>query len=338
MDKMRDINLFTIRVFVMVYESLNSLSVANALNVAPSKISRCLSALRHALGDPLFIRRQYGFEPTPTADKLYPYFQQILCLLGQINENTGEAGTAPQRHYIIYAPPTLSCRLGTVLKKRAAEERQELSLSVRPLSATGPEDLLQGRADLMLSFKASEKERLDSRFIATGERLYIVARDDHPIWQRPPNNMLDAIINYPFLVTECPAFNDRIDPLELYALDQGRQLKLAGKAGVLSEVSDYLMDSDAITFIGATTAAEYLQHFPGVTMREMSEPEFNLLHDRCPPPNYYVIGRKEEGAVPEWLMTSLCDFVHESVTKPPQTHQGGANDIFPSQFSPSMAG
>ncbi|MBY6188208.1 LysR family transcriptional regulator [Marinobacter hydrocarbonoclasticus] len=338
MDKMRDINLFTIRVFVMVYESLNSLSVANALNVAPSKISRCLGALRHALGDPLFIRRQYGFEPTPTADKLYPYFQQMLCLLGQINDSTNGTSTAPQRHYVIYAPPTLSCRLGTALKKSASEAGKELSLSVRPLSASGPEDLLQGRVDMMLSFKASEKERLDSRFIAAGELLYIVARDDHPIWQRPANNMLDAIINYPFLVTECPAFNDRIDPLELYALDQGRQLKLAGKAGVLSEVSDYLIDSDAITFIGARTAAEYLDHFPGVSIRQMSEPEFQLLHDRCPPPNYYLVARKEEGSVPPWLIEALCDFVHNSVTAPEDTHQTGASDTFPSYLHPSMAG
>ncbi len=337
MDKMRDINLFTVRVFVMVYESLNSLSVANALNVAPSKISRCLSALRHALGDPLFIRRQYGFEPTPTADKLYPYFQQILCLLGQINENTNDTTTPPKRHYVLYAPPTLSCRLGAVLKRRADEEEKELSLSVRPLSASGSDDLLQGRADLMLSFKASEKERLCSRFIATGELLYVVAREDHPIWQRPPNNMLDAIINYPFLVTECPAFNDRIDPLELYAMDQGRQLTLAGKAGVLSEVSDYLMDSDAITFIGSRTAAEYLAHFPGIRIRQMSDPEFQLLHDRCPPPNYYMVGRKEEGSIPAWLVGALCEFVHDSVTEKTTAHQDGETDIFSSQLHPSMA-
>ncbi|MBY5993586.1 LysR family transcriptional regulator [Ferrimonas balearica] len=336
MDKLRDINLFTIRVFVMVYESLNSLSVANSLNVAPSKVSRCLGALRHALGDQLFIRRQYGFEPTPTADKLYPYFQQIMCLAGQVCQSAGDQ-PSQQQHYIVYAPATLSCKLASELKRHAVLKQQELSLSVRPLSASGPDDILQGRADLMLSFKPSEKERLESRFIATGERLFVVARDEHPIWHRPANNMLDAIINYPFLVTECPAFNDRIDPLELYAMDHGRQLKIAGKAGVLSEVSDYLMESDAITFIGARQAAEFMQHIPGVSIREMSEPEFALLHDRCPPPKYYAIRRKEDGALPDWLLECVCELVTQSVTRPAKLHQSGASDIFVSHNAPTMA-
>ncbi len=313
MDKLKDINLFTIRVFVMVYESLNSLTVANALNVAPSKVSRCLGSLRHALGDPLFIRRQYGFEPTPAADRLYLYFQQIIGLADQV---CAGAQPSPQKHYVLCAPATLSCKLASQLRHQAALEQQELSLSVRPLTASGTDDLLQGRADLMLTFKPSGKERLESQLIATGERLFVVARDKHPIWQRPANNMLDAIINYPFLVTECPAFNDRIDPLERYALDHGRQLKIAGRAGVLSEVSDSLMESDAITFIGAQQAAEFMEHIPGISIRELSEPEFFLLHERCPPPQYYRVRRREDSALPAWLLECVSTLVTRSVTRP----------------------
>ncbi|SHH94784.1 LysR family transcriptional regulator [Ferrimonas marina] len=314
MNRLRDINIFTIKVFVMVYESLNSLSVANSLNVPPSKISRCLSALRHALDDKLFIRRQYGFEPTPMADKLYPYFQQMLTLCDQATENCERNQGQAKRNYVVCAPPTLSNRLAAILRKKAGENNFDLSLNVRPLTTNSGDDLIQSRADLLLAMKPCEKEQTDSQHVSMGEMTYVVGRKDHPIWQRPRHNMLQAIISYPFLITECAAFNDRIDPLELYAMDHGLKLELAGKASALSEVSEFLEESDALTFIGSHCAAEFLDAMPQIRAQTLSPVEYELLHERQTQPNYYSITRRDDSGLPPWFRDAVHEFIRGNVS------------------------
>ncbi|GAA4895047.1 LysR family transcriptional regulator [Ferrimonas pelagia] len=315
MNRLGDINIFTIKVFVMVYESLNSLSVANSLNVAPSKVSRCLSAMRHAMDDKLFIRRQYGFEPTPLADKLYPYFQQVLCLCSQASENCERNQTQLKHSFVISAPPTLSNRLAARLKRVAAEHEFDLALHVRPLTSNAYDELVQHRTDLLITFKPCDKEQTESTFIATGNQVYLVGRQDHAIWQRPTTNFLQAMVNYPFLITECTAFNDRIDPLELYAMDHGQQLHLAGKASALSEVSEYLLDSDALSFIGSHCAARFLGHMPGLRAQPLTSVEYDLLHERQSRPEYYCVTRKDDSQLPKWLIEEVQHFVRDNVTE-----------------------
>ncbi len=316
MNKLRDINLFSIIIFVKVYESLNAQAVATALQVPPSKISRSLGTLRHALNDVLFIRRQYGFEPTPMADRLYPYFQQMLSILDTVENTTTPSALKPHKHYTLLAPATLTCRLGTALKARAEQEPGKVSLTIKTMSNCGCDDLVQGQADLMLNFKASDKSRLTSRLIASGELLFVIANEKHPIWRCPPNQMLDNIIQYPFLITECPFFNDRIDPLELYAIDQGRRLDVIGNVDSLSEVTEYIENSDAVTFVGLRVSADYLAHFPGIKAQQLNDAEFEKLHKRAPPPNYYLVTRNEDDELPKWLIDEISGFIASSVQKP----------------------
>ena len=63
------------------------------LGLSPSAISHALARLRDLFGEPLFIRRSHGLEPTQRALELAPRIEQLL---GQIDEiGSSESGFDP---------------------------------------------------------------------------------------------------------------------------------------------------------------------------------------------------------------------------------------------------
>ncbi len=310
--------MFTIRVFVQVYDAHSAQPVAQALGVSPAKISRCLASLREITGDPLFVRRQSGLEATPMANRLYPGFAQVLCKASQVALQLEAPTQNEHDHFMILAPAPLTCRLASQIKKRADGLGTPLALSVRPLPVGGGDGLLREDNQMLIQCLPSGRENLQSRFIATGEQLFVVARASHPIWLSPPNNMLDGMLQYPYLITECPAFSERLDPLERYALSSGRHLAVAGRVSALSEVNDGLQESDAFTLVSTQMASDFLSHIPGLKSRRLSDAEFGLLHHDIAPPSYYLITRSEANNIPDWLVSSLCELVSESVCRTPE--------------------
>src|SRR5690348_16420879 len=68
-------------------------SVAGQLGLSPSAISHALTRLRDVFGDPLFIRRSHGLEPTQRAIELGPKVEQLIQLIG--TTVGGDAGFDP---------------------------------------------------------------------------------------------------------------------------------------------------------------------------------------------------------------------------------------------------
>jgi hypothetical protein len=74
---MSDFNLNQIRrldgglllVFRELLRTRRASAVAQRLGLSPSAISHALNRLRDLFGDPLFIRRPHGFEPTRRAEE-----------------------------------------------------------------------------------------------------------------------------------------------------------------------------------------------------------------------------------------------------------------------------
>ena len=65
--------------------------VAQHLGLSPSAISHALARLRDLFGQPLFIRRAHGLEPTQRALDLAPRIEALLALMGEtLSADTGE--------------------------------------------------------------------------------------------------------------------------------------------------------------------------------------------------------------------------------------------------------
>ena len=57
-------------------------AAADHLGLSPSAISHALTRLRDLFGDPLFIRRSHGLEPTQRALDLGPQIDAVISALG----------------------------------------------------------------------------------------------------------------------------------------------------------------------------------------------------------------------------------------------------------------
>lgn len=74
-----DLNLLV--TFEAIYRERNLTRAARRLFVTQSAVSHALARLRAQLGDPLFVRRASGVEPTPTTVRLAPVVGDALRLL-----------------------------------------------------------------------------------------------------------------------------------------------------------------------------------------------------------------------------------------------------------------
>ncbi|MFO0685496.1 MAG: LysR family transcriptional regulator [Sandaracinus sp.] len=74
-----DLNLFL--VFRAVLEEGTTVRAAARLRVTQSAVSNALARLRHAVGDPLFVRSGRGLVPTPRAEELRPAVVEAITRL-----------------------------------------------------------------------------------------------------------------------------------------------------------------------------------------------------------------------------------------------------------------
>src|SRR3954470_3429923 len=71
-----DLNLLV--TFEAIHRERNLTRAAKRLFVSQSAVSHALARLRDQLGDPLFVRRASGVEPTPATARLAPKIAEAL--------------------------------------------------------------------------------------------------------------------------------------------------------------------------------------------------------------------------------------------------------------------
>ncbi|MNZ73628.1 HTH-type transcriptional regulator SyrM 1 [compost metagenome] len=72
----KDLNLLL--VFHVLYQECNATQAAARMALSQPALSHKLNKLRHAFGDPLFVRASRGLTPTPRAHELAPQVQRLV--------------------------------------------------------------------------------------------------------------------------------------------------------------------------------------------------------------------------------------------------------------------
>lgn len=75
----KDLNLLL--VFHVLYQERNATQAAQRMALSQPALSHKLNKLRHAFGDPLFVRAPRGLTPTPRAHQLAPQVQRLVAEL-----------------------------------------------------------------------------------------------------------------------------------------------------------------------------------------------------------------------------------------------------------------
>lgn len=184
--KLRRLNLTLLLVFVNLMRDRKAVTVAGRMGLTQSSISHALNRLRDTFGDPLFLRKPHGLEPTAYAIALEP---QVRRAIEMLDDALGDpAGFVPSQasgiirmagydsELSVLVPPLID-----VLEKDAPG----LQLSAR---ATGRGEALQqleqGDIDLAVGYFWD----LSAAYVATTlyeENYAVVARRGHGLMDRP---------------------------------------------------------------------------------------------------------------------------------------------------------
>ncbi|MCX7888351.1 MAG: LysR substrate-binding domain-containing protein [Rhodobacteraceae bacterium] len=150
--ELRQLDLTVLLVFLGLVRTRKATQVAAELGLTQSAVSHALGRLRAVFGDPLFLRRPHGMEPTAVALSLEP---QVRLAVDALREALGgprpfdpESATGEVR---IAAWDSLQSLLAPGLIARISTAAPGLRLSFRMLErAAVPEALADGRVDLAL--------------------------------------------------------------------------------------------------------------------------------------------------------------------------------------------
>ncbi|QIZ77525.1 LysR family transcriptional regulator [Ferrimonas lipolytica] len=286
MARIKDINVFSAQVFVAVFDSLNALLVSKQLNVAPSKVSRCLAGLRHSLNDELFIRKQYGFEATPMAERVYPYFKELLEVADEMAQICNAKGSLKDQGKVVVVevPPLFSC---CVFNNDADTFTEQLV--IEPLTNDSVDNLLKGKSDLIISFLPSNHKGIKTSFVASSEQLYVVTRKNHPLWNNSDSTCLNDLLDYPYVEVSCPTLTERIHPLELYAQTHGRNLQYLEPSTGLDAAVKKIKNCNAFILVSTNCGVRFIESNPDLHCQRLAQAEFDRLHQRCEVATYYIL-------------------------------------------------
>lgn len=180
-DDVRKLDGALLLVFRELLRHGSATVAARHLGLTQPAVSHALSRLRAELGDPLFVRRSRGLDPTQRARELAPIVEEIIELAGRLHarHDAFDPATA-QRTFRVAAPEFIAATIGGALLAGWAADAPGLGLEVVQLGDAHVVDRLRvGSLDLAVGRLSSPPRGL------AGELLYedefcVVARRDHP--------------------------------------------------------------------------------------------------------------------------------------------------------------
>ena len=318
---MIDVDVKALVIFRSVYETGCCGETSRLYRISNSKVTRYLSSLRNYYQDSLFIRKKEGFIPTARAKAIYPKVCEITNLLHQISVN--EACVKPKKECTIAVPPTLSVGLPEFMDTELESCSLSTSTHVKHVRPQTCEDMLQGGMCLAViqdddtqiqESLQRNKSTLMASPIGTGEFVYIVASEEHPVWFS--GLTLADIANYPFVVTAIEGFNDIQDPFEVYCEQNQLPLSSIYKTHSLAGLITRLRSSDAISFLGTHCAADFVGMVHGLKAVKMSAEQYELLHSVLSKPRYSLLSRSDHACnCPEGFVNGIKSFIAAQIAE-----------------------
>lgn len=155
--------------------------VADRMGLSQSAISHALKRLRDILGDPLFIRRPHGLEPTRRAMELGPQVEALIALAGDL-VSSGQSfdPQKTRRQFTLAAPDFIASIIGASLAATFQRDAPEATFVCRSLIVDDAlEAVRRGEVDLAIGHFASIPAELDVRDLFE-DQYCVVVRKGHP--------------------------------------------------------------------------------------------------------------------------------------------------------------
>jgi len=190
---MSDININDIRkldgnlllVFRELVRTRRTTETARRLGLSQSAVSHTLTRLRGLFGDPLFIRKSHGLEPTSRAIELAPRIEQLIgTAAAALGADTQFDPARSDRRFRIAAAEYVTALIGGPLVETFTREAPGASFTVDYLlGETSLDSLRRGEVDLVLGQFIKLPPGVEATTLYS-DRFCIVARKKHPRLKR----------------------------------------------------------------------------------------------------------------------------------------------------------
>jgi DNA-binding transcriptional LysR family regulator len=190
---LRAIDPVSLRLFVAVCEERNIAAAAVREAIAPSAVSKRISAMEEETGTLLLERGRRGVVVTPAGEALWRYARELLSLMDRMQSELGEFARGVQGHVRVFAsmsalaqflPEDISAFAHRFDRVRVSVEEKEIWEVVRGVE--------EGRADIGVCWDAVDLRQLRS-FAYHRDRLAMVVHPGHPLAGRKRISFEDTI-------------------------------------------------------------------------------------------------------------------------------------------------
>jgi len=261
-SELRRLDLTLLLVFLGLVRHRKALDVAAELGLTQSAISQSLRRLRDIFGDPLFLRRPHGMEPTAMALALEaPVAAAVDALRGALGvARTFDPATATG----LVRVAAFDAEQAVLIPPLAAKLRNlapGLTLSVLPLGRGAAMDALEGgRADLVLGYVWDTPDVISGEPVYT-ESFLVAGRPG--ILPQAPRIDLDAYCAADHVLISPGGDLRGVVDDQLQAMDRGRRVILGLPAFLpaLAAVAAF----DALVTLPARVARAFAPGFGLVT-------------------------------------------------------------------------
>ncbi|WP_459614280.1 LysR family transcriptional regulator [Bordetella sp. 2513F-2] len=183
---MRDLDLTTLRLYVLVCEARSIARAAEQARMVGSAISKRLAQLEDTVGVPLLQRRRRGVVPTPAGETLLQHARAMLAHAGMVERDMAAYARGVRGQVRILA--TASVLAESLAEDVAAFLRNpahaDISVDIEERLSTGVvRGVREGEASLGICWDAAEFHGLASRPYRS-DRLAVVMHRGHPLSRR----------------------------------------------------------------------------------------------------------------------------------------------------------
>ena len=280
-----------LKLFVAVYEQGSLSGAARALKLGQPTLSRRISELEEAVGEPLFERQSQGAVLTAAGRRLLPAAQSMAEWANEAALHTSKQTHLPQGKVRIAAPPGIAFQVVAPLAAKIRKQHPQIQIEV--LSGVAVLNLARGEADLSLrTEKPDDADLMCVDEVVSAMRVYASKAYAKKLPHRPKLADLDWICwAAPYAELQVnQALSAQIPDFKPAFTSDDYNVQIAAcKAGV-----------------GAMILPQVLHHYAGLrVMDELQELDIDLGPSAVG--NLYVVCHKRHQHLPKVQL--VIDFV-----------------------------
>ncbi|WP_447592554.1 LysR family transcriptional regulator [Aquipseudomonas campi] len=154
---------------------------ARRMHLSPPAMSRTLTRIREAVGDPILVRAGRGLVPTPKALELRDQVRSLVEQASGVFRSSETDLSQLSRHFNVRSSDLFMVCYGGQLFERMHQQAPNCVLRFVPEIDGDDEALREGRVDLVIGASSQQTSEIKSQGLFNS-RFLALAREGHPIF------------------------------------------------------------------------------------------------------------------------------------------------------------